>query len=75
MDFKLLLEDKSLKPKEKTETLSRWVLDNPKKVIDLIEFAKISILFCWRRNLIRDFLEFLSFPSIIISPGANPKKP
>lgn len=42
MDFKLLLEDKSLKPKEKTETLSQWVLDNPKKVIDLIEFAKVS---------------------------------
>ena len=40
-----------------------------------IEFAKISIFFCWRRNLIRDFLEFLPFPSIIISPGANPKKP
>ena len=42
MDFQELLNDKRLKPKEKTETLSQWILDNPKKVDLLIDFSKSS---------------------------------
>ncbi|MEI6766708.1 MAG: hypothetical protein WCM76_13825 [Bacteroidota bacterium] len=42
MDFQELLNDKSVKPKEKTETLSKWILDNPKKVDVLIDFSKSS---------------------------------
>jgi len=42
MDFQELLNDKSVKPKEKTETLSKWILDNPKKVDELIDFSKSS---------------------------------
>lgn len=42
MDFKLLLEDKALKPKEKTEALSKWIIENPKEVNDLIEFASAA---------------------------------
>lgn len=37
-----LLNDKGLKPKEKTETLSRWILDNPGEIDALIGFAKTS---------------------------------
>jgi hypothetical protein len=42
MDFQELLNDKSVKPKEKTETLSKWILDNPKKNDLLIDFSKSS---------------------------------
>jgi len=42
MDFKELLNNKDIKPKEKTEMLSKWVSDNPKKVNDLIAFAQTS---------------------------------
>ena len=42
MDYKALLNDKSLKPKEKTEALSQWVAANFKKVDDLIAFAKTA---------------------------------
>jgi hypothetical protein len=40
MDFQELLNDKSAKPKEKTEALSKWILNNPKKVDNLIDFSK-----------------------------------
>ena len=42
MDFQELLSNKSLKPKEITETLSNWVLDNPDTVNQLIDFAKTA---------------------------------
>lgn len=42
MDFKELFNDKSLKPKEKTEALSKWVMNNSKNVNLLIEFAETS---------------------------------
>jgi HEAT repeat protein len=42
MNFHELLNNKSLKSKEITETLSKWVLDNPDKVNHLIDFAKIA---------------------------------
>jgi HEAT repeat protein len=42
MDFQIILNDKSIKPKEKTELLSKWILDNPDKQGELIEFAKTS---------------------------------
>jgi hypothetical protein len=42
MDFQVLLNDKSIKPKEKTETISKWILDNPENVDILIEFSKVS---------------------------------
>lgn len=42
MNFKELLDDKSQKPKEKTELIGKWILENPKKVNELIEFAKTS---------------------------------
>lgn len=42
LDFQDLLNDKSAKPKEKTESLSTWILNNPKKLSDLIAFAGTS---------------------------------
>jgi hypothetical protein len=42
INFQDLLNDKGLKPKEKTETLSRWILNNPEKIDVLIDFAKTS---------------------------------
>jgi hypothetical protein len=42
MNFLELLNDESLKPKEKIEILSKWILDNPAKVNELIDFAKTS---------------------------------
>ena len=42
MDFQGLLSDKNIKPKEKTETLSKWVLNNPQSLNELIEFAMAS---------------------------------
>ena len=42
MDFQELLNDKALKPKEKTEALCSWLLTNPGKVGDLIGFASAS---------------------------------
>jgi len=42
MDFQELLNDKSIKPKEKTEMLSKWITNNPKEITGIIEFAKKS---------------------------------
>jgi HEAT repeat protein len=42
MDFQELLNDKTVKPKIKTESLSNLILDNPKIVNDLIDFARTS---------------------------------
>lgn len=42
MNIQELLDDKSIKPKRKIETLSKWLMDNPKKLYDLIEFAMTS---------------------------------
>jgi hypothetical protein len=42
MDFQELFSKKSLKPKEITETLSKWILDNPEKLNHLIDFAKTA---------------------------------
>ena len=42
MDFTKLLNDKSKKPKEKTEELSKWIIDNRDKMNLIIDFAKIS---------------------------------
>jgi HEAT repeat protein len=42
MDFQVLMNDKSIKSKEKTELLSKWLLNNPDKQAELIEFAKAS---------------------------------
>lgn len=42
MDFNALLLDKIMKPKEKTERLSQWVLNNSDQVGSLIEMAKKS---------------------------------
>lgn len=42
MGFQELLNDKTLKPKEKTETLSQLVLNNPNSINELIEFAITS---------------------------------
>ncbi|MBI5539953.1 MAG: HEAT repeat domain-containing protein [Bacteroidia bacterium] len=42
MNFSDLFNDKSLKPKEKTEVLSKWILNNPKEINILIDFAKTS---------------------------------
>jgi hypothetical protein len=40
MNFSELLNDKSLKPKIRLETLSKWVLENPAKLDEFIDFAK-----------------------------------
>jgi HEAT repeat protein len=42
MDFQKFFNDKSIKPKEKTEALSKWLLENPKDIDDLIDLAKAS---------------------------------
>ena len=39
MDLQEILNDKSVKPKEKTEALCKWVMDNPKKINDIVGFA------------------------------------
>ncbi len=39
MDISILLIDKSLKPKEKTETLSAWLLNGELNTDDIIHFA------------------------------------
>ncbi len=39
MDIEGLLKDKAIKPKEKTETISNWLLDNTLSTKNLIEFA------------------------------------
>jgi HEAT repeat protein len=42
MDIKALLDDKSLKPKPKTEKLSLWIIENPDNAHALLEFAAQS---------------------------------
>jgi hypothetical protein len=42
MNFNSVFSDKLSKPKEKTETLSKWLLANPKSINELIEFATIA---------------------------------
>jgi hypothetical protein len=42
MEFQVLLSDKNIKPKEKTELLSKWIVTNPDKLNELIDFAKNS---------------------------------
>ena len=42
MEFQELLNDKNLKPKEKTESLSKWIISNQGQLNDLIDFAKKS---------------------------------
>ncbi|MBL0356580.1 MAG: HEAT repeat domain-containing protein [Chitinophagaceae bacterium] len=39
MDFSTLIDDKSLKSKQKTEALCAWLLSNPEKIDNLIGFA------------------------------------
>jgi HEAT repeat protein len=40
MNFLELIYDKAIKPKEKIEIFSQWMLDNPGKLDELIDFAK-----------------------------------
>jgi HEAT repeat protein len=42
MDILLLLNDKSIKPKEKTEMLSAWILDGKITINELIQFAETA---------------------------------
>lgn len=42
MDFKELINDKSIKTKEKTKILSKWIIENHDKIHLLIDFAKQS---------------------------------
>ncbi len=42
MEFQELINDKNVKPKEKTEMLCKWIVDNPEKMNDIIAFAKTS---------------------------------
>lgn len=42
MDFQELFNDKSTKPKEKTEILCQWLAANPTKLDELLEFAAQS---------------------------------
>ena len=42
MNIAELLSDKTIKPKEKTELLSNWILTHPKKGQEVIEFAKAT---------------------------------
>jgi len=42
MDYQQLLNDKNVKSKDKTEALSKWVLNNPERLNELIDFAITS---------------------------------
>jgi HEAT repeat protein len=42
MDILLLLNEKSVKPKEKTEMLSAWILDGKVPISELIQFAETA---------------------------------
>lgn len=42
MNLHELTSNKLIKPKEKTETLSRWLIDHPEKIDELITFADSS---------------------------------
>ena len=42
MNYKEILSDKTIKPKEKTDALSQLILNNPEITDELISFAKIS---------------------------------
>jgi hypothetical protein len=42
MDIILLLNDKSIKPKEKTEMLSAWILDGKVTIDQLVQFAETA---------------------------------
>jgi len=42
MNFKILFQDKTLKPKERTEQLSQWLCQHPNQSDLLIEFAQSS---------------------------------
>jgi len=42
MNVQEILTDKTIKPKEKTEAISQFILNNPKAIEDLVSFAKIS---------------------------------
>lgn len=40
MNISILLSDKNIKPKEKTETISRWLLDDSLPIDELMAFAE-----------------------------------
>ena len=40
MDFQTLLNDKTLKPTQKTELLYKWLTDHPDRISELLDFAK-----------------------------------
>lgn len=40
MTIEEILKDKTIKPKEKTETISKWILDESLPVVELIAFAE-----------------------------------
>lgn len=40
MNLETLINDKNLKPKEKTEQISQWILSHPQQIDTLIDFAK-----------------------------------
>ena len=42
MNIEELFKDKSLKQKEKTDALSKWLCKNPEKIEDLIDFSKTA---------------------------------
>ncbi len=42
MNFQEFLDDKNIKLKEKTKALSEFLLNNPEKVNELVDFAKTS---------------------------------
>jgi hypothetical protein len=42
MNLEIIVSDKSIKPKEKTEIISKMLLDNSVAINDLINFAKTA---------------------------------
>ena len=42
MNIQELINDKVIKPKEKTETISKWLISEELSVDELIDFAKSS---------------------------------
>src|ERR1035437_2512728 len=63
MDIQELLKDKGIKSKEKTETISKWLLSEELSVDELIDFARSS----------KDPIKATYIESIQIATKSNPE--
>lgn len=63
MNIQELLNDKGIKPKEKTETISKWLISEELSVDELIDFARSS----------KDPIKATCIKSIQVATKSNPK--